>query len=98
MAELQDPELKGLADALAESVLGSRADSTVRKYLNSFQRCRRWAKEVTVLPAGEVHFALYLQYLSDQKLRLKVDIWFPSPIAECRFVRATLSGLQRKLE
>ena len=68
LAELQDPELKQLARSLPETVMQSRADSTTRKYICAFQRCRKWAElcqEVSVYPVNEAHFALYLQSLGD---------------------------------
>ena len=42
--ELRDPELRRLATHLPETVLHSRADSTVRKYLGAFQRWKLWAR------------------------------------------------------
>ena len=35
LEEIQDPELKGLADKLPERALKSRADSTTKKYLGA---------------------------------------------------------------
>lgn len=112
LAELQDPELRRLAESLPDTVMCSRAESTTAKYLYAFQRWRNWAKprrEVTVFPVGEVHFALYLQHLGETvKSKSAVEEavnaigWVHqisgfSPIAESPFVRATLSGLQRRL-
>ena len=106
------PELRRLAESLPKTALRSRADSTTTKYLYAFQRWKKWAllrKEVTVFPVGEVHFALYLQHLGET-VRSKSAVeeavnaigWLhqtaglPS-IAESPFIRAVLSGLQRKL-
>lgn len=62
-----EPALRKLADALPDTVLHSRADSTVQKYTRGFQRWTKWTelhKEVTSYPIFETHFALYLQYLA----------------------------------
>ena len=112
LAKLQDPELRRLAESLPETVMHSRADSTTRKYIYAFQRWRAWAEErceVAIFPIQEVHFALYLQHLGEvsaSKSAVEEAVnaisWvqqiagLPS-IAESPFVRATLSGLQRKL-
>ena len=37
LRELDDPDLRRLADALRETVLKSRADSTIKKYLGAFK-------------------------------------------------------------
>ena len=69
LAGLKDPELQHLAAALPATVLHSRADSTVGKYGRVFQQWRSWAEsraKVTVIPMDEVHFALYLQHLSEK--------------------------------
>ena len=112
ISQLQDPELRRLAESLPKTALRSRADSTTTKYLYAFQRWKKWAllhKEVTVFPVGEVHFALYLQHLGET-VRSKSAVeeavnaigWLhqtaglPS-IAESPIIHAVLSGLQRKL-
>lgn len=41
---VQDPELICLADALPQTVLKSRADSTTRKYLGAYKRWAKWAE------------------------------------------------------
>ena len=38
LKDLEDPELKELADKLPDTILHSRADSTVKKYLGAFKR------------------------------------------------------------
>ena len=43
LEEIQDPELKGLADKLPKTVLKSRADSTTKKYLGAFRKWKQWA-------------------------------------------------------
>ena len=112
LSGLQDPELKRLADSLSDTVLHSRADSTVTKYLYAFQRWREWAgprREAAVFPVQEVHFALYLQHLGEtvqSKSAVEEAVnavgWVHQlaghpPIVASPFVRATLAGLQRKL-
>ena len=110
--QLQDPELKRLASTLPDTVMRSRADSTATKYLYAFRRWKEWAeqrREVTVYPVQEVHFALYLQHLGERtqsKSAVEEAVsaigWVHQlsghpPITASSFVRATLSGLQRKL-
>ena len=109
ISQLQDPELRRLAESLPKTALRSRVDSATMKYLYAFQRWKKWAllrKEVTVFLVGEVHFALNLQHLGET-VRSKSAVedaigWLhqtaglPS-IAESPFIRAVLSGLQRKL-
>ena len=59
LAKLQNPELQRLAQLLTKSVFSRRADSTVSKYGNAFQRWKSWSeshKEVTVFPVSEVYF------------------------------------------
>ena len=112
LADLEDPELKRWARLLPDTVLHSRADSTTKKYMCAFQRWKQWAvlrEEVTVFPVGEVYFALYLQHLGEttasksaveeavNSISCTHQISGLPPIAESPFVRATLSGLQRKL-
>ena len=112
LAELQDPELKRLAKCLPDTVMHSRADSTTGKYMYAFQRWKAWAaerREVTVFPVQEVYFALYLQHLGEvsssksavgeavNAVSWVLQISGLPPISESPFVRATLSGLQRKL-
>lgn len=102
LAKLEGPELKRLADSLPDTVHHSRADSTATKHLYAF-------KQRKVFPVQEVHFALYLQHLSEST-QSKTAVqeaasaigWsrqlagLPS-IVESSFVRATLAGLQCKL-
>ena len=66
LKSLDDPELRALADSLPNTVLQSRAPSTVRKYTGAFLRWKKWATNkpgVEALPAVPIHVALYLQYL-----------------------------------
>ena len=110
--ELQDPELKHLATYLPQTVLSSRADSTVTKYLHAFRRWKEWAdtqSEVLVFPIEVVNFALYLQHLSQStqsrsavELAVNAAGWVnrlsgEPPIGASPFIQATLAGLQRQL-
>ena len=112
LADLQDPELRRLTKSLPDTVMHSRADSTIKKYMYAFQRWKAWAAErheVTVLPLQEVDFALYLKHLgevSSSKSAVEEAVnafsWVLQisglrAISESPFVRATVSGLQRKL-
>lgn len=110
---VEDPELKRLAHKLPATIMGSRANATVRKYLRAFQRWRRWAiqhkPEITVYPIQDGHFALYLQHLaefSQSKASVEEAVsaaaWVQQladhpPVSSSPFIRATLSGLQRRL-
>ena len=111
MKDLEDPELKEVADKLPDTILHSRADSAVQKYLGAFRRWKAWANQygMTAMPAKEVHVALYLQLLEDTS-QSKVTVeaaynalaWvhstagLPSPTI-FPFVKATLEGMQRIL-
>jgi len=63
--ELDDPDLKALAEKLPSTVLHSCADSTSRKYLGAFRRWKTWAMShnMVPLPAKPHEIALYLQHL-----------------------------------
>ena len=68
LSELKDPELKELASRLPATVLHSRADSTVKKYLGAYRRWKTWATAHKLDPvlAKPHEFVLYLQYLSEE--------------------------------
>ena len=111
LKDLEEPELKELADKLPGTVLCSRADSTVKKYLGAFRRWKAWAMErrIAVIPVKDHHWALYLQYIADSsQSRSAVEeacnaiAWVHSTAGllsptTSPFVRATLEGLQRLL-
>ena len=71
LEEIQDPELKGLADKLPEklpeTVLKSRADSITKKYLGAFRRWKQWALNhgAKSFPLDGKYLALYLQYIGE---------------------------------
>ena len=112
MTTLADPELCRLAKSLPSTVLGSRADSTVVKYGSAFQRWKAWADRrlgVVVFPISEVHFALYLQHLSETTGSLSAvheavnaiswvnQMAGHGPISQSPLVAATVAGLKRAL-
>lgn len=111
LKDLEEPDLKELAAKLPDTILHSRADSTVQKYLGTFKRWKAWATQhgMKAMPAKEVHVALYLQHLGDSsQSKAAVEgacnalAWIhstaglPSPTLS-PFVKATLEGMQRIL-
>ncbi|XP_065904717.1 integrase/recombinase xerD homolog isoform X3 [Dysidea avara] len=109
--ELHDPVLKDLASRLPNTILHSRASSTVKKYLGAYRRWKSWAvsHRLPPFPAKPQHFVLYLQHLGETiKSKSAVEeacnalSWvhsssgFAAPSSH-PFVRATLEGLQREL-
>ena len=55
-----------ISDALPETVLRSRADSTIKKYLGAFKRWKQWAigHQLQDFPAATHHIVLYLQHIA----------------------------------
>ena len=111
LKELQDADLRKLAEALPKSVLQSKATSTMRKYLGAFKRWKMWAAEhqLAVFPVEVTHLALYLQHLGESKAsKSAVEeavnglAWvhsmagIPSPTSS-PFIQATFEGLKRTL-
>ena len=105
--ELQDTELRRLAELLPATVMRSRADSTSRKYINAFKRWKVWAEakeEIAVFPIEEATFALYLRHIGEStQSRPAVEevvnavSWLHllsglAPINEYSFVRASYDG------
>ena len=112
LQEVQDPELRRLAEALPGTLLQSRASSTTAKYLRAYGRWNSWAgqcAEVRAYPVDEVHFALYLQHIGEStqsksavEEAVNAISWVQQladhqPVSTSPLVRATLAGLQRKL-
>ena len=110
-SQVQDPELKFLAQMLPATVLSSRADSTSRKYLGAFKRWKLWAQQhsLPVFPVKDINLALYLQHLAVERgSRAAVDeavnamSWlhqsasFQSP-SQSTIVKLTQEGLQWQL-
>ena len=64
--QIDDPELKELADSLPSIALRSKAPATVKKYAGGFSRWKKWAKSkpgIEAFPAKPFQFALYLAFL-----------------------------------
>ena len=57
--------LQPTASLVKSTVLGSKADGTVRTYLGGFRRCKRWASSnhVCLFPANPFQVTIYLQCL-----------------------------------
>ena len=109
--ELEDPELKELASKLPSTILHSRADSTIKKYLGAFRRWKAWAisHNLIPVPAKPHEVAFYLQHLAKESgSKSAVEeacnalAWIhstaglSSPLSQ-PFVKATLEGLHRTL-
>ena len=108
MDSTQGNQLQDLASRLPQTILGSRAESTVKKYLSAFRRWKSWALQhkISVIPAKDHHVALYLQHLAD-RVGSKSAVeeacnslaWVHSTAGLVSptvspFVKATLEGLQ----
>jgi len=109
--QLEDPDLRDLASRLPQTILHSRADSTVKKYLGAFRRWKLWAGQhnLTPIPAKPHEFSLYLQHIGESKKSKSAAeeacnavSWvhstagLPPLLSDC-FVKATLEGLRRML-
>ena len=109
LKDLEDPELRRLAQSLPATVLRSRADSTTKKYLGAYQRWKTWAearREVPAFPVKDIHLALYLQHLSESRAAVEEAVHALSWLHEVAglesvgtspIVQATLAGLRRML-
>ena len=110
LAGLKDAELQHLVASLPATVLHSRADSTVGKYGQAFQRWKSWAKSydmVTVFAVNEVYLAPYFQHLgeklhSSSAVQEAVNMigWIYQwsgldPVTQSPLVQAILAGLKR---
>ena len=68
--DIEDPELKDLASRLPNTVLHSRVDSTVKKYMGAFKRWKTLALahcRLQLIPTRSQDFVLYLQYIGEEK-------------------------------
>ena len=67
LKEVEDPELRILAEKLSNTILQSRTDSTAKKHLGAFCCWKIWASKhkLNILPTEVHHVFLYLQYLAD---------------------------------
>jgi len=65
LKDLEDPELRNLANALPSTILHCRANSSSKKYLSAFKRWKDWVMEhgMVVFPAQAHQVALYLQHV-----------------------------------
>ena len=112
LGNLEDPELRRLAQSLPTTVLRSRADSTTKKYLGAFRRWKTWAEArqgVPSFPIQELHLVLYMQHLSEStesKTAVEEAVhalsWLHGlaglqPLGGSPLVKATLEGLRRIL-
>ena len=112
LGNLEDPELRRLAQSLPATVLRSRADSTTKKYLGAFQRWKTWAEArqgVPSFPVQELHLVLYMQHLSEStesKAAVEEAVhalsWLHGlaglqPFGGSPLVKATLEGLRHIL-
>ena len=109
LKEFNDRELTRLASQLPATLLKSRADSSVKKYLGAYRRWRAWAMahELPTFPAKEHHVALCLQSIgqcleskSSAEEAVNVLTWVHSLAGldsptDRAFVQATLQGLRR---
>jgi len=103
--------LRELASRLPQTILHSRADSTVKKYLGAFRRWKSWAVQhkLTPIPAKPHEFSLYLQHTGETKRSKSAAeeacnavSWVHSsaglpPLLSHYFVKGTLEGLKRLL-
>ena len=111
LKDLEDPELRQLAEVLPSTLLQSRADSMTKKYLGAFKHWRLWAMEhkLPVFPAVVHHIVLYMQHLAEST-RSKaateeaayVLAWAHTMAGvtsstENPFVKTALEGLRRTL-
>ena len=65
LQDIQDPELKDLAESLPLIVLQSKTPATAKKYSGAFSRWKRWAASKPGLedfPAKPFQVALYLNF------------------------------------
>ena len=105
--DVKDPEHWELTDKLSNTILHSRANSTVKKYLAAYKHWKNWAKKygMPAIPAKKHHVGFYLQHLADM-VHSKSAVeeacnslaWVHSTAGLVSpFVKAILEGLQRSL-
>ena len=111
LGELDDPELIRLANQLPETLLRSRADSSVKKYVGAIKRWKMWAisHQLPTFPAQAHYVALYLQHLAERaKSKSAVEeavnalAWMHSLAGvnsptDSSMVQETVQGLKRSL-
>ena len=107
----QFPNLQRLAMAAQATVIGSRADSTTKKYWAAFKHWKEWAKshDFPIFPVKEAYLMLHMQSVGEST-RSKSTVeeaynaiaWAhhigdqQSP-TESAAVKLTLQGLQKQL-
>ena len=103
--------MRDLVSRLSQTILHSRADSTVKIYLGAFRRWKLWAVQhnLTPFPAKPHKFSLYLQHIGESKksksaaeeacnaVSLVHSTAGLPPLLSDYFVKATLEGLRRML-
>ena len=106
---LDNLELIRLVEKLPATVLQSRAQSSMKKYIGGFRRWKAWAQEhkLAVFPVEGHYLALYLQHIGDcveSKAAVEEAVnavaWAHSlaglaPPSHHPLVQATLEGLKR---
>lgn len=113
MSNLEDPELRRLAEALPDTILRGKADNTTKKYLSAFiddgNNELRQGRRVPSFPAQETHVVLYLQPLRESvesKSAIKEEVnalsWLHQvaglqPVSSALLVQAALAGFRRML-
>jgi len=67
LKDVDDPELKVLASKLPSTILHSRADSTVQKYLRAYRKWKVWAiaHKLNPVPAKPHKSVLHLQHIGE---------------------------------
>ena len=113
ISDIEDSELKELAEALPMVVLQSRAPSTVKKYGGAFLRWKRWAlskqADIPILPANPLHVALYLMFIIQKSstsapveetvnaLSWAHQVAFVDGPSRCNINKETVAGAKRLL-
>lgn len=112
LGEFKDPRLARLAERVKTTVMKSRADSTVRKYVGAFRRWCKWAsdkEEITAFPVKAQQFVLYLEDIgsrSDSSAAVEEAVnsisWVQQiagceAISESQMVKVVVAGLKRIL-
>ena len=104
IAEVEDPELRRLAEALPDTVLSARADATIKKYAGAYRRWRSWAAQHQGVEAYPVKVALYLQHVGEVSGSKAVNVisWVQrlagdDPVSQNGLIKSTVEGFLRLL-
>ena len=106
LKELEDSELIEFACRLPQTIIHSRAYSTINKYRGAFRRWKVWASQhsMPILPAKDYQITLYLRSLERSQSKSTVEeaynvvAWvyskagLPTPTTS-PFVKAMLEGM-----